>query len=249
MLKFGYKLGQVLEAVDHGSPSLMELSDNKGRFSLGYEPTREELFQASRGKKRKCNTSGMFIPHLRTTFLALVEVIMPEPFKELEDEEPDLACIIRLYPKEFSLNTIISLEDNLISTIWLGMPGETAGLWTIKPSLFCGCTSWVKSIPSSSDWTSRSPERDGIAYLVCFACLCYFLLYLYSLFISPICFPRKKKFPYIIIKHELCFPFTLNPLMKYLVYYSGNSCISLLLLSYEYVCANCLMFLCICSSL
>ena len=112
---------------------------------------------------------------------------------------------------------------------------------------------WLsRSIPSLSDWASRSPKRVGISYLVCFACLCHFLLYLYILFISSVCFPRNNKkehFPFIIIKHELCFPFTLNPLMKYLVYYSGNSCISLLLFSYEYVCANCLMFLYMCSFL
>ena len=83
MLKFGYKLSQGLGAVRRGSPTLIELLDNKGRFSLEYEPAHEELFQASRGKKRKCDTLGMSIPHIRTTFL--------KPFKELEDEEPDLA--------------------------------------------------------------------------------------------------------------------------------------------------------------
>jgi len=98
MLKFGYKLGQGLKAVGHGNPTLIELSNNKGRFSLGYEPTHEELFEASKGKKRKCDISGMSIPHIKTTFPALAEVIMPKPFKELEDEEPNLACIIWLYP-------------------------------------------------------------------------------------------------------------------------------------------------------
>ena len=44
MLKFGYKLGQGLGAVRRGSPTLIELSDNKGRFGLGYESTHEELF-------------------------------------------------------------------------------------------------------------------------------------------------------------------------------------------------------------
>ena len=133
MLKFGYKLGQSLGAVGRGSPALVELLDNKGRFGLGYEPTHEELFQTSKCKKRKCDTSGMSIPYIRTTFSALIEVIMPEPFKELEDEEPNLAYIIRLYPEEFSMNTIISPEDNLTSTIRLGMLGEAACLWTIEP--------------------------------------------------------------------------------------------------------------------
>ena len=63
----------------------------------------------------------MSIPYIRTTFLALAKVIMPKPFKGLEDEGPDLACIIRLYPGEFFVNHIISLEDNPTYTIWPGM--------------------------------------------------------------------------------------------------------------------------------
>ena len=117
MLKFSYKLGQGLGAVGCGSPALTELSDNKGRFDLGYEPTHEELFQASRGKKRKCNTSGMSTPHFRTTFLAPIGVIMPEPFKELEDEELHLACNIWLRCEEFSVNAIISPEENPTSLV------------------------------------------------------------------------------------------------------------------------------------
>ena len=117
MLKFRYQLGQGLGAVGRGSLALVELSDNKGRFGLGYKPNHEELFQASRGKKRNFTTLGMLIPHIKTTFSASAEVIMPKPFKELEDEEPNLACIIRLYPEEFSMNAIISPEDNLTSTI------------------------------------------------------------------------------------------------------------------------------------
>ena len=58
---------------------------------------------------------------------------MPKPFKGLEDEGPDLACIIRLCPKEFFVNTITSSKDDPTSTIRPGMPDETAGLWTIKP--------------------------------------------------------------------------------------------------------------------
>ena len=77
VLKFGYKLGQGLKVIGCGSLALVELSNNKGRFGLGYESTHEELFQASRGKKRKCATSRSPIPHIRTTFLALAEVIMP----------------------------------------------------------------------------------------------------------------------------------------------------------------------------
>ena len=47
---------------------------------------------------------------------------MPESFKELEDEEPDQACIIWLYPEEFSVNAITSSEDDPTSTIQPGMP-------------------------------------------------------------------------------------------------------------------------------
>ena len=111
-LKFRYQLGQGLGAIGRWSPTLIELTNNTGIFSLGYEPTYEELFQASRGKKSKCDPSRMSIPYIRTTFPALVMVIMPKPFKESEDEEPDLDCIIQLCLKEFSTNATTSLEDN-----------------------------------------------------------------------------------------------------------------------------------------
>ena len=62
----------------------------------------------------------MSIPHIKAFFWAPTEVIMLEPFKELRDDESDLACII-------------SPEDNPTSNIKLGMPGKTASLWTIKP--------------------------------------------------------------------------------------------------------------------
>ena len=71
MLKFGYQLGQGLGIVGYGMASLIELSDNKGGFGLGYDPSDEELFQASRGKKRKYISQGMFIPHIRVTFSTL----------------------------------------------------------------------------------------------------------------------------------------------------------------------------------
>ena len=51
----------------------------------------------------------------------------------MEDEESDLACIIRLCPEEFLVNTIMSSEDGSISTIRLGLPGKMASLWTIEP--------------------------------------------------------------------------------------------------------------------
>ena len=78
MLKFGYQLGQGLGVVGHEKASLVELLNNKGGFGLGYDPSNEELFQASRGKKRKCIGQGMSIPHIRVTFSALAEVIRSE---------------------------------------------------------------------------------------------------------------------------------------------------------------------------
>ena len=53
---------------------------------------------------------------------------MLKPFKELEDAEPNLACIIWLCLKELSMNAILTPKYNLTSTIRLGMPGEEIGL-------------------------------------------------------------------------------------------------------------------------
>ena len=52
MLKFGYQIGQGLGAAEHGNASLIELPNNKEGFILGYNPSDEELFQTSRGKKK-----------------------------------------------------------------------------------------------------------------------------------------------------------------------------------------------------
>jgi len=49
----------------------------------------------------------MSIPYIRDTFSASAEVIMLESFKELEDEESNLACIIWIYSEEFSMNAIV----------------------------------------------------------------------------------------------------------------------------------------------
>ena len=102
MLMFDYKLGQGLKAIGCGSPILIELSDNKGRFSLEYEPAHEELFQASRGKKRKCDALGMSIPHIRITFPALAEVIMLEPFKDWKMNSLTLLALFGSVPKSSS---------------------------------------------------------------------------------------------------------------------------------------------------
>ncbi|KAK9997875.1 hypothetical protein SO802_017478 [Lithocarpus litseifolius] len=75
MLKFGYQLGQGLSAAGHGNVTLIELPKNKGGFGLGYNPSDEEHFQASKVKKRKCTGQGMSIPHIRVTFSDSAEVI------------------------------------------------------------------------------------------------------------------------------------------------------------------------------
>lgn len=87
MLKIGYKLGQNLEAIGHGSPILIELSDSKGGFNLGYKPTHKQLFRLLEEGRRGLLAQGCLFPL--------------EPFKEVEDEESGLACIIWLYPEEF----------------------------------------------------------------------------------------------------------------------------------------------------
>jgi len=75
----------------------------------------------------------MSIPYIRVTFPALAKVIRLEMAQESCEEESDLACLIRLCPKEFLVNAIISPGDDLTSTIWPCVPGETAGHWTIEP--------------------------------------------------------------------------------------------------------------------
>ena len=127
MFKFGYQLGQGLGVVGHEKASLVELPNNKEGFGLGYDPSNEELFQDSRGKKMKCMGQGMSIPHIRITFLALVKVIRSEATQESCEEESDLVCLIHLCLEEFSVNAIISLEDDLTSTIRPYVPGETVG--------------------------------------------------------------------------------------------------------------------------
>ena len=94
----------------------------------------KKFFKLLEERKGSVPFLGMSIPHVRITFLSLAKVIMPEPFEEFEDEDPDLACIICLYPEEFFVNTITSSEDDPTSTIQPGMLGKTTGLWTIKPS-------------------------------------------------------------------------------------------------------------------
>ena len=64
-------------------------------------------------------------------------------------------------------------------------------------ALLCGCNGWVRSVPSSCGWVLQLPERVGIAYLVCFACLfplsCILCLQFPSLFSKK---KKKKGFPF-----------------------------------------------------
>ena len=44
-----------------------------------------------------------------------------------------MACLIHLCLEEFSMNAIISPRDDLKSTIWPCVPGETIDHWIVKP--------------------------------------------------------------------------------------------------------------------
>ena len=127
MIKFGYQLGQGLSAIGHRKASLIELLNNKEGFGLGYDPSTKEFFQASIGKKRKCIGQGKSIPHIGVTFLTPTEVIRLEVAQQSCEEESNLASLIRLCPKEFSVNAIISPGDDLTSTIRPYILDETVG--------------------------------------------------------------------------------------------------------------------------
>ena len=75
----------------------------------------------------------MSIPHIRVTFSAPAKVIRIEVAQVSCDEESNLACLIRLFPEEFSMNAIISPGDDLTSTIRPCVPSETMDRWTVKP--------------------------------------------------------------------------------------------------------------------
>ena len=137
MLKFGYQLGQGHGAIGHEKASLIELPNSKEGFGLGYDPSDEELFQAFKGKKRKCIGHGMSIPHIRVTFLALAEVIRSKVAQESCEEKSNLVCLICLCLEEFLANVIISLGDDLTSTIRPYVPSEIVGVgvYALKSNL------------------------------------------------------------------------------------------------------------------
>ena len=82
----------------------------------GINPLMKNCFNLLVEKRGSVTLQGcLFL--ISIPFSALAKVIMPELFKEFEDNDPDLACIIWLYPEEFSVNAITSSEDDLTSTI------------------------------------------------------------------------------------------------------------------------------------
>ena len=71
MLKFGYQLGQVLNAIGHGNASLIELPDNKGGLGLGYDPFDEELSRLLEERKGSTVAQGCPFPTLVSLFRLL----------------------------------------------------------------------------------------------------------------------------------------------------------------------------------
>ena len=62
MLKFGYQLGQGLNAVGHRKASLIELPNNKGGFDLSYDPSDEELSKLLEERKGSALAKGCLFP-------------------------------------------------------------------------------------------------------------------------------------------------------------------------------------------
>ena len=100
------------------------------------------------------------------------------------------------------------LSDQGCQVGWQAIRLSSLALWLHRLSKEYSIIEWLGLSITWKSWNSISSL---------FACLFYIPIYLYSLFISPVCFPRnnkKKHFVFIIIRHELCFPPTHNPLMK-----------------------------------
>ena len=144
----------------------------------------------------------MPIPHIKVTFPAPAEVIRSEVTQESCEEELDLACLIRLCLEEFLVNAIISLGDDLTSTIRPYEPGEIVGHRTTKPALWLHRLSKEYSIIV---WLGPSIARkswNNISSLLCMLISCF----LHSLFAFPSLFSKKKKcFFFTFIRHELSY--------------------------------------------
>ena len=113
-----------------------------------------------------------------------------------------MACLIRLCLEEFLVNAIISLGDDLTSTIRPYEPGEIVGHRTTKPALWLHRLSKEYSIIV---WLGPSIARkswNNISSLLCMLISCF----LHSLFAFPSLFSKKKKcFFFTFIRHELSY--------------------------------------------
>ena len=108
----------------------------------------------------------------------------------MEDEEFDLACVIRLCPEEFSVNKIMSSKDGSISTIRPGLLGKMASLWTIEP---CFMIALAKEY-SILMWLGFPIDRKGWNSISSLFCMLlsfptFFVFLLSPQFIFPIAFP------------------------------------------------------------
>ena len=142
------------------------------------------------------------------------------------------------------------------------MPSYPQGMiWLLPLDHTCQARQWGIRLPSLTLWLHQlSKEYSIIVWLgppiarkswnSIYSLFCMFI----SCFLHPlIAFSSlfsKNCFLFIIIRHELCYPPIYNPLMKLSnVLFKKSLHLSLYLLSYEYACANFLMFPCICSIL
>jgi len=146
------------------------------------------------------------------------------------------------------------------------MPSYPQGMiWLLLSCLTCQARQYAIEPSSPTMWLHRLSKKcsiimwlgppipwkswNSISSLFCMFISCF----LHSLLaFSNSFFQNKKKYVslFIIIRHELCYPPIYNPLMKLSSVLLRKSLhLSLYLLSYEYVCTNCLIFPCICSTL
>ena len=101
-------------------------------------------------------------------------------------------------------------------------------LWLHQLSKECSIIVWLGPQISRKSWNSISSLFCMSFPIFCNPCLHF-----------PNLFPIKKKkhFPFIIIRHELCYPPIYDPLMKLSnVLFRKFLHLSLYLLSYEYMC-------------
>lgn len=113
MFKSGYQEGKGLGVHLQGIPSPVSLPEKQDQFGLGYEATVEERMESlilskKKGKKDK----KIFIPHLRETFPAPSEILIPgetaNPQYHLVinalEEGPKKSGVVRLVREDEHLN-------------------------------------------------------------------------------------------------------------------------------------------------